>query len=149
MNKTRISLDNCCYNRPYDDQSFKAISLEAEAKLYIQDNIRNGKIELAWSFMLDFENSANLYEEREESIEEWKALSVGNIEAIEEVRDLAKRLEATYAIKPKDALHLACAIKTKSQYFLTTDRILLKKASQLKEITVINPLDFIITWEEK
>ena len=74
---------------------------------------------------------------------------MGNIEAIEEVRDLAKRMEVTYAIKPKDALHLACAIKTKSQYFLTTDRILLKKASQLKEITVINPLDFIITWEEK
>ena len=69
MNKTRISLDNCCYNRPYDDQSFKAISLEAEAKLHIQDNIRNGKIELAWSFMLDFENSANSYEERKESIE--------------------------------------------------------------------------------
>lgn len=40
MNKTRIYLDNCCYNRPYDDQSFKAISLEAEAKLYIQDNIK-------------------------------------------------------------------------------------------------------------
>ena len=113
MNKTRISLDNCCYNRLYDDQSFKAISLEAEAKLHIQDNIRNGKIELAWSFMLDFENSANLYEEREESIEEWKALSVGNIEAIEEVRDLAKRMEATYAIKPKDALHLVFTCKNK------------------------------------
>lgn len=39
MNKTRIYLDSCCYNRPHDDQSFKAISLEAEAKLYIQDNI--------------------------------------------------------------------------------------------------------------
>ena len=149
MNKTRIYLDNCCYNRPYDDQSFKAISLEAEAKLYIQDNIRNGKIELAWSFMLDFENSANPYEERKESIEDWKELSMENIKAIEEVRDLAKRLETAYTIKSKDALHLACAIETKSQYFLTTDRILLKKASQLKEITVINPVDFIILWEGK
>ena len=149
MNKTRMYLDNCCYNRPYNDQSLKAISLEAEAKLYIQDNIRNGKLELAWSFMLDFENSANPYEERKESIEEWKALSMENIKAIEEVKDLAKRLETAYNIKPKDALHLACAIETKSQYFLTTDRILLKKASQLKEITVINPVDFIMIWEEK
>lgn len=149
MNKTRIYLDNCCYNRPYDDQSLKAISLEAEAKLYIQDNIKNGKLEMAWSFMLDFENSANPYEERKESIEDWKALSMENIKAIEEVKDLAKRLETAYNIKPKDALHLACAIETKSQYFLTTDRILLKKASQLKEITVINPVDFIIIWEEK
>lgn len=149
MNKTRIYLDNCCYNRPYDDQSLKAISLEAEAKLYIQDNIRNGKLELVWSFMLDFENSANPYEERKESIEDWKALSMENIKAIEEVKDLAKRLETAYNIKPKDALHLACAIETKSQYFLTTDRILLKKVSQLKEITVINPVDFIMIWEEK
>lgn len=99
--------------------------------------------------MLDFENSANPYEERKESIEDWKALSMENIKAIEEVKDLAKRLETAYNIKPKDALHLACAIETKSQYFLTTDRILLKKVSQLKEITVINPVDFIMIWEEK
>ena len=149
MNKVRIYLDNCCYNRPYDNQSLKAISLEAEAKLYVQDNIRNGKIELAWSFMLDFENSANPYEERKSSIEDWKALSMENIKAIEEVRVLAKRLETAYNVKSKDAIHLACAIEAKSQYFLTTDKILLKKASRLKETTVINPVDFILLWDEK
>lgn len=35
----KIYLDNCCYNRPYDDQSQLRIHQEAEAKLYVQDMI--------------------------------------------------------------------------------------------------------------
>ena len=31
----RIYLDNCCYNRPYDDQSQIRISLEAQAKIFM------------------------------------------------------------------------------------------------------------------
>ena len=33
----RIYLDNCCYNRPYDDQSQMRVFLESQAKLHIQD----------------------------------------------------------------------------------------------------------------
>ena len=29
----KIYLDNCCYNRPYDDQSYLSISLETQAKM--------------------------------------------------------------------------------------------------------------------
>lgn len=35
----RIYLDNCCFNRPYDDQSQIKIQLESEAKLEIQKHI--------------------------------------------------------------------------------------------------------------
>jgi uncharacterized protein (DUF433 family) len=34
-----IYLDNCCFNRPYDDQSHSTIFLETQAKLGIQENI--------------------------------------------------------------------------------------------------------------
>jgi len=37
--KTRFYLDNCCFNRPYDDQNNLNIRLEAEAKLFIQNEI--------------------------------------------------------------------------------------------------------------
>lgn len=37
----RIYLDNRCYNRPYDDQSQLRISLEAQAKLHIQEMIKD------------------------------------------------------------------------------------------------------------
>lgn len=46
----RVYLDNCCYNRPYDNQSQVRISLESQAKLHVQDLIREEKLELASSY---------------------------------------------------------------------------------------------------
>ncbi|MDA8211227.1 MAG: hypothetical protein M0021_05030 [Clostridia bacterium] len=64
----RIYLDNCSFNRPFDDQTQLKIKLEAEAKLYIQSEILNGRFELVWSYILEYENSENPYEERKETI---------------------------------------------------------------------------------
>jgi len=36
----RIYLDNCVFNRPFDDQSHLRVRLEPEAKLYIQSRIK-------------------------------------------------------------------------------------------------------------
>ena len=36
MRSTRLYLDNCSFNRPYDDQSLLRNYLEAEAKVFIQ-----------------------------------------------------------------------------------------------------------------
>jgi len=33
MKKYRLYLDNCCFNRPYDDQTFLLVQLETEAKI--------------------------------------------------------------------------------------------------------------------
>jgi hypothetical protein len=66
--KYRIYLDNCCFNRPYDDQTQLRIYLETQAKLYIQALVYENKIELAWSFMLKFENSRNLFSGKREAI---------------------------------------------------------------------------------
>ena len=60
----RIYLDNCCYNRPYDDQSQFRIYLETQAKLYIQELIKQDKIELVTSYILEYENSKNKLNER-------------------------------------------------------------------------------------
>ena len=35
----RVYLDNCCYNRPFDDQENLAVALETFAKLQIQAQI--------------------------------------------------------------------------------------------------------------
>ena len=149
LEKTRIYLDNCCYNRPYDNQSYQIIKLETEAKIAVQSFIRDGQIQLVWSFILDFENSANPYKERRDTIKEWRSISVTNIDATEKIRNYANELQGLYGIKPKDSLHLACAIEGKSKYFLTTDKILMKKANRIKNIKVINLLEFMIALEEK
>lgn len=71
----RVYLDNCCFNRPFDDQSRARVRLETEAKLEIQQRIQDTKVELAWSYMLDFENRANPFEERRAVIARWRTLA--------------------------------------------------------------------------
>ena len=56
----RIYLDNCCYNRPYDDQLQMRIHLDTEAKLHIQDMVKNNELELVTSYMLDYENAKSV-----------------------------------------------------------------------------------------
>ena len=46
----KIYLDNCCFNRPYDDQTQIRISLETQAKLYVQDLVKNKKLDLVTSY---------------------------------------------------------------------------------------------------
>ena len=40
VNKLKIYLDNCCYNRPFDDFTIGKNGLEAHAKLFIQSLVR-------------------------------------------------------------------------------------------------------------
>jgi hypothetical protein len=145
----KIYLDNCCFNRPYDEQLYETIRLESESKLFVQEKIHNGSISLVWSFMLDFENNANPYDNQKESIAEWKQISCENVTAEMAVLERARDVATIYRVKPKDAIHIASAIFAHCDYFLTTDRQLLKKVSSLKEIRTINPIDFIQILEGK
>jgi len=138
--KTRLYLDNCCFNRPYDDQSYLNIRLEAEAKIFIQNAILEDNYELAWSFMMDYEISANPFYDRQLAFMKWKNIAVLDIDPIEEILIKGKEIMQKN-IKQKDAMHIACAIKAKCDYFLTTDRKVLNKT--IPEIKLINPLDFI------
>ena len=71
----RVYLDNCCFNRPFDEQNNIQIKLETEAKLHIQRLIAGSKLELAWSFILDYENSRNPYKNRKAFVDKWEKLS--------------------------------------------------------------------------
>lgn len=140
----RIYLDNCCYNRPYDDQSQLRISLEAQAKMHIQSMIRNDELELVTSFMLTFENSKNRIEEKRNAItafmESYSSVYVGS-EWREKVDLIANEIMST-GVKSAGALHTACAILAHCDYMLTTDDRLLKYKSD--KIRVVNPTGFIM-----
>jgi len=140
MIKHRLYLDNCCFNRPYDDQAYLTVYLETEAKLFVQKEILQGSFELAWSYMLDYENSMNPYEERRKAIENWKKVSVCDIDFSIDVNLLGNKI-LSQGLKSNDALHIACAIAAKCAYFLTTDKNVLNK--QISEIIVMNPIDFV------
>jgi len=74
MSKYRIYLDNCCFNRPYDDQSYLLIQLETVAKLHIQQSLLHKTFELVWSYILDYENAANPYYNRRQAIAKWRKI---------------------------------------------------------------------------
>ncbi|MBU1262006.1 PIN domain protein [bacterium] len=142
----KIYLDNCCLNRPFDDQSQIRIKLETEAKLHIQDKIQQKQLELVWSYILDYENQFNPFEERKNAICKWKKRAVITVSETSDILSKAKSLQKR-GLKSKDALHVSCAIGAKCDFFLTTDDLILKKLRDLDEIQVVSPLTFISLWE--
>jgi predicted nucleic acid-binding protein len=139
----RIYMDNCCFNRPFDDQSQARIRIESEAKLEIQHRVMSKGVELAWSYMLDYENQANPFEERREVIARWKAAAVRDVEEtpaiVEQARVLVER-----GLGAKDSLHIACAIAAGCDYFLTTDDVALTRMRGFEGIRVLNPAQFVV-----
>lgn len=144
----KIYLDNCCFNRPYDDQTQIRISLETQAKLYIQDLIKQRKIGLVTSYVLWYENSQNPYETKRVAISEFiqeNSIEHIGIEKAGEIKSKAEEIMKT-GVKMKDAFHVACAIFSSCDCFLTTDNRLLKYHTS--EIQMLNPVDFIRRLED-
>lgn len=139
----RIYLDNCSYNRPYDDQSQMRIHLETQAKLHIQDMIRQKQIELVTSYVLDFENSYNRSMQKKMAIEkfmkDYATLYVSNKHG-DMLAEIAASIMET-GVKEKDAYHVACALMAECDYFVTTDDRLLKYQSE--KIKLVTPGEFI------
>jgi predicted nucleic acid-binding protein len=140
--KCRIYLDNCSFNRPYDDQSILKNYLEAEAKIYIQNEILDNTFELAWSYMMDYEISFIPFSDRIAQILKWKNIAVIDIDYSENNVKMANSIrKQNINIRVKDSIHLACSIEAKCNYFITTDRKLLNKT--VNGINIIDPLNFI------
>ncbi len=143
----RVYLDNCMFNRPFDNQAQIRIRLESEAKLYIQDKIKNKAIELIWSYILEIENAHNPHTERRIAIQKWKNLSTVKIIESPDVLANANHL-LKFGIKTKDALHVASAVEGKADYFLTTDDKLFSAVNRSETIKVLNPVDYIKVLEK-
>lgn len=137
-----IYLDNCCFNRPYDDQRQLRIRLETEAKLAVQALMKNGDVKYAWSDMLDAEIAKSPYHDRRAKIIPWRANANRVIHVTQEVEDKAKFFEEM-GIKPADSLHIACAVCAECDLFLTVDRGILKKLDHVGKMLIIDPLDYI------
>ncbi|MCL2162729.1 MAG: PIN domain protein [Betaproteobacteria bacterium] len=136
----RLYLDLCCFNRPFDDQSQLKVKLETEAKLAIQERILDGVYELAWSYIMDFENAQNPFPVKMSSIADWKVFACACASENDNVIYFAESL-ASKGIKSCDALHISCAVEMLCDYFVTTDRKLLN--TPVEGITIISPTRFI------
>jgi len=144
----RLYLDICCFNRPFDDQDSLAIRLETEAKLHVQGLVRSGALALSWSYVLDYENAANPCEERRAEIQRWSELADANVEETAEILE-AMRDAVAKGLKPLDALHLACALIMRCEFFLTVDKGVLRRSGAFENIRIRNPVDFVMERESE
>lgn len=143
----RIYLDMNIYNRPFDDQSQVRIRLETIAIFSILQKIKNKELTLLWSFMIDYENGLNPYDDVRQEIELAASLAIESVTPDESVLTAAKEFESK-GIKPRDSIHLACALNGGAEYFLTCDDKLIKRASTLDiNVKIISPLRFIENME--
>jgi predicted nucleic acid-binding protein len=134
------------YNRPFDDQSQLRISLETQAKLYIQSLIRSNKLDLIYSYVCFYENYINPFENKKLSIFEFSKYakySVGeNQDILAKANELIQR-----KINSLDALHLSCAINAKADYFITVDDGILRYKTE--EINILDPITFLKHFERQ
>lgn len=143
----RIYLDSCCYNRPYDNTAQLTVRLEAQSKLHIQNLVKDGLLTLVSSYMLMYECNQNPYKTRRNNISgyirQYAKIHVG-AELAGNIEKIATDIMAT-GVKFKDACHVASAIYAGCEYFISTDKRLLKYKSS--EITLVTPIEFVARLE--
>lgn len=141
----KLYLDNCCYNRPFDDLEQEKINLEANAIENIFRKHINKEVEIYKSMAIDFEISKIKSDNKRRQVEDlYDAMELIEIDYSEEIKQIAIELRQ-YNIKDMDSLQLAFAESNDIDYFITTDRLLINasKRANLK-IKVINPIEFIM-----
>lgn len=141
-----VYLDTSALNRVFDDQSQPRIFMEATSMLLVFGLIEKRIITVVSSEVLLYENSRNPYPERQLFVTAvlQKARVIQTLD--DRLADRAQELEQQ-GIKGLDALHLACAEKLKSGYFVTCDDRILRRYSGA--IAVLNPVEFTMRMVHK
>ena len=149
MDKLKIYLDNCCYNRPFDDLTIEKNWLETNAKMYIQSLIKYKSVSLYYSFMSQVEIDDSPYEDRKAYIldfVETNAVAFIGKARFSEIERLAEKFMQE-GIKKKDATHLACSIIGECDYFISTDKKVVNHKTD--KIEIVNPITFVEIWRDK
>ncbi|OAI14478.1 PIN domain protein [Methylomonas lenta] len=146
----KIYLDMCCFNRPYDDQTQSRIRIETEAKIVIQQKIKDGEHGLLWSSILDFECSKNPFLEHRIAILKWRNIASTVIMIDDSIIARATNL-MKLGVHKYDALHVACSIASGAELFVTTDDRLLKYLRVADDTLALlpqNALAYMENWYE-
>jgi predicted nucleic acid-binding protein len=142
---TKIYLDTCCLNRPFDDQTQERIRLESEAVLAILSRIEKGDWDWIGSEVLNDEIEQTPDTQKLSRAKLITGFMQENVEIGEKETKRARELQKE-GFQLFDALHLACAESAKADVFLSTDDRLLKMAKRKVKrlrIKVVNPLVWV------
>lgn len=141
---TKIYLDVCCLQRPFDDQTQPRVRLEAEAIKLILGRVEQGEFEWLTSEVVDYEIDQNPDAERALKARLLVAHAKRKIIVGEDETARGNEIEQL-GFTGFDALHLACAESGDVDVFLTTDDKLVKRAARMRaklDVRVANPLQW-------
>lgn len=142
----KIYLDNCCYNRPFDDQTQERIHLESEAILTVLQRGQSGIYTIVGSDVLQLEIERMHDVVKKQQVTDLYKVSDTHILYTKEIKERAKEIRKQSKIKTFDSLHIASSEMGEVDVMLTTDDKLEKMSGKLDlKIRVMNPLKF--AWE--
>lgn len=128
----RLYLDLCVYNRPFDYQGQERVALETSAFIYLLEKIEQGSHVLIASEALQYENNKNTNEQRKRRVasyfnlaREFVRVDFSDGEIINFLKELG--------FAPIDALHIALAEKSQTDYFVTCDDAIIKLYERHKD----------------
>lgn len=141
-----IYLDNCCYNRPFDDQTQERIHLESEVILTVLKMGQMKRVSIVGSEILKLEMNRMQDENKKQKVLDlYKAVNM-HISYTEKIKKRSADIMSVSKIRTFDSLHIASAEEADADILLTTDDKFEKMAEKLELKTrVINPLKF--AWE--
>lgn len=141
----KLYIDNCCYNRPFDDLRQEKNNLEAQAIKLIIDKYWKDEFEIYTSDALVIEmNNIKDQIKKAKVLEVYNKLNLINIPFSNNIIKRASELRQ-YNIKNMDSLHIAYAESSNIDYFITTDKLLINASSRANlNVKVINPISFIM-----
>lgn len=141
----KVYLDNCCYNRLFDDRSYIKNYLERESVLIIMQKAFDNELHIVGSDILKVEMSKIKNEEKRNNVEGlYHALVVDLIKSTDEIGQRAAQIREKSNIRSFDSLHLACA-EIGADVLLTTDIKFLRNSQRINtKIAVKNPIEFVM-----
>ena len=147
----KIYLDNCCYNRPFDDKSQQRIFEETNVIFNIITLSHELDYIIFGSDVLILEIAKIKDFQKQHQVLAFYSQTVNqNINLSEEIENLAESIVKISKIHDFDALHLTSAIIGGSDIFFTTDYKFIKSCDKLDlKISVINPINFRGDFYEK
>lgn len=138
-----LYLDLNCFNRPFNDQQQERIARETAAIFLILQRIVEGVDGLAWSAVLDFENSQHPLVDRRTEIARWAHRAVVNVALSEQVMSRARELTDA-GVPALDAAHIAAAEAGACDRSLTCDGRLIRRARRIGlALRVQNPVEYL------
>lgn len=141
-----VYLDNCCYNRPFDDQTQERIHLESEVILTILQRGQVGIYTIVGSDILELEMDRMHDPIKKQKVKELYRTAKVSVNYTERMKERSQEIMKKSRIRTFDSLHIAAAENAKADIMLTTDDKLEKMAERLElKVRVMNPLKF--AWE--